>query len=134
MNIEIKPTPGSERGTGKVVAAQAARLWQNAALPPLLSSFSIDALQGAEEGAPALPRALLLDALANDWLETAGRLGCVAVICQHRLWTAATVARVHGGGMRALSYTVNDEPTVQRLIKLAIDGIITDRVDFFKPF
>src|SRR5690606_489025 len=38
LNIEIKPTPGTERETGEVVAREAARLWQGAAVPPLLTS------------------------------------------------------------------------------------------------
>src|SRR5438045_9264485 len=37
LNIEIKPTPGAERATGEVVARHAARLWNNASAPPLLS-------------------------------------------------------------------------------------------------
>ena len=44
LNIEIKPTPGLEEHTGRVVAAEAARLWQGAAVPPLLSSFRPEAL------------------------------------------------------------------------------------------
>ena len=42
-------------------------------------------------------------------------------------------AAVHGAGMRALAYTVNDEWAAQRLIDLGLDGIITDRVDLFSP-
>ena len=44
LNIEIKPTPGTERETGEVVAREAARLWHGAAVPPLLTSFQVDAL------------------------------------------------------------------------------------------
>ena len=47
--------------------------------------------------------------------------------------TAATAKRVHGAGMRCLSYTVNEESVAQHLLMLGIDGIITDRVDRFKP-
>ena len=36
-------------------------------------------------------------------------------------------------GMRCLSYTVNDTGTAQRLLGLGLDGIITDRVDLFRP-
>ena len=68
LNIEIKPTPGQEAETGRVVAREAQRLWaadpRSAGLPPLLSSFSPDSLQGALESSPTeLPRALLLDSL-----------------------------------------------------------------------
>lgn len=133
LNIEIKPTPGVEAETGRVVAAEAARLWHGQAVPPLLTSFQPEALAGARETAPELPRGLLLDTLADGWLDTARTLGCVAVVCNHALWDSASVAGVHGAGMRALSYTVNDDWAAQRLIALGTDGIITDRVDLFGP-
>ncbi|GKT20328.1 glycerophosphodiester phosphodiesterase [Acidovorax sp. SUPP3334] len=133
LNIEIKPTPGTEEETGRVVASHAARLWLNAAVPPLLTSFQVRALSGARDAAPLLPRGLLLDTLTPGWLDTAQQLGCVAVVCNHALWTAETVAQVHGAGLRALSYTVNDEWAAQRLIDLGTDGVITDRVDLFSP-
>ncbi|MET3372348.1 glycerophosphoryl diester phosphodiesterase [Variovorax boronicumulans] len=133
LNIEIKPTPGTERETGEVVAREAARLWQGAAVPPLLTSFQVDALKGAQAVQPELPRGLLLDTLWKGWLDTASSLGCQAIVCNHALWDAATVAQVHGAGLRSLSYTVNDDWAAQRLIDLGTDGIITDRVDLFSP-
>ena len=133
LNIEIKPTPGTERKTGEAVARRAAQLWQSSAVPPLLSSFQPEALAGARTAAPALPRALLLDKLAPDWLDTAQMLRCVAVVCQHTLWNAETVAQAMGAHLRCLSYTVNSEEEVQRLWSLGTDAIITDRVDAFDP-
>ena len=133
LNIEIKPTPGTEHHTGAVLASQAARYFHSADTPPLLTSFSVDALQGAFTNAPDLPRGLLLDTLPEDWLETALSLSCVAVVCNHALWNTATVAQAHAAGLRVLSYTVNDEWAAQRLIDLGTDGIITDRVDLFSP-
>ncbi len=71
LNLEIKPTPGTERHTGEGVATHAARLWQGAAVPPLLTSFDPEALEGAQATQPQLPRGLLLDTLWKGWLETA---------------------------------------------------------------
>ncbi|MFT4267395.1 MAG: glycerophosphodiester phosphodiesterase family protein, partial [Xenophilus sp.] len=101
--------------------------------PPLLSSFAPDALAAAREAAPQLPRGLLLDTLREGWLDEARTLGCVAVVCSHALWDAASIAAARAAGLRLLSYTVNDEWAAQRLIGLGIDGIITDRVDLFPP-
>ena len=133
LNIEIKPTPGAERHTGEVVAREAARLWQDQPVPPLLTSFQPEALAGARNSAPHLPRGLLLDSLWDGWFEQAQALGCMAVVCNYALWDATTVARVQGAGLRALSYTVNDDWAAQHLIALGTDGIITDRVDLFSP-
>ncbi|HRA63172.1 MAG TPA: glycerophosphodiester phosphodiesterase [Burkholderiaceae bacterium] len=133
LNIEIKPTPGIERHTGEVVARHAARLWANAAIAPLMTSFDIAALEGAQATAPALPRGLLLDKARADWLDTARQLACVAVVCHYSLWDTDTVAAAHGAGLRCLSYTVNDEWIAHRLNTLGTDGIITDRIDLFSP-
>lgn len=133
LNIEIKPTPDLEHLTGEVVARHAQRLWRNATVPPLLTSFEPDALRGAMQAAPDLPRGLLLDHLWTGWLETALTLGCVAVVCNHALWDRSSVTQAQSAGFRCLSYTVNDEWAAQRLIDLGTDGIITDRPDLFSP-
>ena len=133
LNIEIKPTPGTELNTGKIVAHEAARLWKDAAVPPLLTSFEVDALNGAYAAAPHLPRGLLLDAMKPNWLEIALQLDCVAIVCNQVLWDQFSVAQAHSAGFKCLSYTVNDDWAAQRLIDLGIDGIITDRVDLFTP-
>ncbi len=133
LNIEIKPSPGSERHTGEVVARRAAALWRGANIPPLMTSFAVDALEGAQTGAPEMPRGLLLDRPRADWLDIAKRLECIAVVCNHSLWDRSTVVAAHAAGLRCLSYTVNDESVAQRLLALHTDGIITDRVDLFTP-
>ena len=133
LNIEVKPTPGDEAATGAAVAQAASRLWARAPLPPLLSSFSADALHAAQAAAPALPRALLLDTLRDGWFEQARALRCMAVVTKHTLMDAALIAQLHGAGLRALCYTVNEPADAQRLLALRIDGLITDAVDRFTP-
>ena len=133
LNIEIKPTPGCEAATGQAVALLAARLWHGASVPPLLTSFKPEALAAAQQTAPDLPRGLLVDTLWDGWFDKSLDLGCVAVVANYALWDSASVARVHGAGMKCLSYTVNDDGAAQHLLALGTDGIITDRVDLFSP-
>ena len=133
LNIEIKPTPGTARHTGQAVAALADKLWAGEAVKPLLTSFEPEALEGAQEAAPSLPRGLLCDYFWMGWLETAIVLDCTAVVLNYDLWDKSSVTQVHSGGMRCLSYTVNDEWAAAHLLKLGTDGIITDRVDVFSP-
>ena len=133
LNIEIKPTPGDAQRTGRVVAHEAARLWAGQAVPPLLSSFEAEALGAARLAAPDLPRALLLDTLRDGWFDQSQVLGCVAVVTNHALMDAALIGRLHGAGLRALVYTVNEAAEAQRLMGLGIDGMITDAVDRFAP-
>lgn len=133
LNLEIKPTPGFEHTTGCAVAAACERLWRDTATPLLFSSFRPDALQGAREAAPDIARALLVDTLWPGWFEMAQSLACVAVVTNYNLMDAALVERLHGAGLRALCYTVNDPAEARRLLALGIDGIITDAVDRFSP-
>jgi len=135
LNIEIKPTRGTGRHTGEVVAQHAARLWHGVAVPPLLTSFDIPALEGAMAAQPGLSRGLLVHDLEeqpwDQWLDHATRLRCQAIVCNHVLWNSETVAAAKAAGFRLLSYTVNGDGEAQRLLDLGIDGLITDRVDHF---
>ena len=129
VNLEIKPTPGVETRTGERVARAAAQLWSGSAPPPLLSSFDVPALEAAAAAAPALPRALLLEELWPGWFDTAQRLACRAVVTHHSLMDIALVQRLHGAGMRALVYTVNNPADLAAMRAAGVDGVITDEVE-----
>ena len=134
LDLEIKPTPGTDHHTGQVVGREAARLWAGADAPPLLfSSFRPEALAGARETAPHIPRALLLDTLWPGWLDVALQLGCSAVITNYNVMSAQALGQIHGAAMRGLVYTVNDPAPAAWLQSIGIDGIITDAVDRFSP-
>lgn len=129
FNLEIKPTPGEAARTGETVALFAAARWD--AAPPLLSSFEPDALAAAQAAAPDLPRALLLDALRTGWQAEAQRLGCVAVVFDHKLLDDALIRAEQAEGRRVLAYTVNDAAEAERWRVAGIDGLITDEVVAF---
>ena len=133
FNLEIKPAPGRASVCGAAMARAAKDLWTGCPTPPLLSSFSAEALQAASEAAPDLPRAWLLDANSPlDW-QKASDLDCVAVVLHHRLCSASVIAQAHHRGLRAWAYTVNDAGRAEQLQKWEIDGIITDEVQDFSP-
>jgi glycerophosphoryl diester phosphodiesterase len=131
LDLEIKPSPGTEEQTGLAVGQWVRQLWRGT--PVLLSSFKPQALMGARESAPELPRGLLLDTLWPGCLDMAASLECVAIITNHKLMDAALLAQIHAAGRRALVYTVNDAARARELIALGIDGIVTDAVDLFSP-
>ncbi len=128
-NIEIKPCPGREAETGAAVALEARRLWRDAAVPPLLSSFSEAALEAARYAAPELPRALLCGALPDDWLRRCRALDCVALDADHATLTGAVIQAAHDAGLRVLAYTVNDPGRADTLLGWGLDALITDAVD-----
>ncbi len=133
LNVEIKPTPGSEAETGRVVAAQAQRLWQGKTTPLLFSSFQVAALATAAATAPEIARALLLDEVRVGWHESASALGCAAVVFRHSLIDAPVLTLCKAGRWMVMAYTVNDVATATRLGQLGVDGLITDAVDRFPP-
>ena len=129
-NIEIKATPGRERETGAAVALDAATLWRDAEVPPLLSSFDEESLVAARDAVPALPRALLLeDVLPDDWKARLARLDCVAVDVDHQLLNEGLVADARAAGYRVLCWTPNEADRIAELAAWGVDGIITDAVD-----
>jgi glycerophosphoryl diester phosphodiesterase len=133
LNIEIKPTPGRERETGAAVALDARQLWAGAEIPPLLSSFSDDALDAARIAVPDLPRALLCERLPQDWRERVARLGCIALDLKHTELTQSLVQEVRAAGVRVATWTANDPARVSELLAWGVDTVITDEVDRIDP-
>lgn len=132
-NIEIKPTRGCERETGREVALAAAALWRDAAVPPLLSSFSPIALAEAQRATPQLPRGLLLEAWDDDWLALTRDLGCVALHIDHHALNAERVAAIRQAGLHILVYTVNQPQRARELLDWGVDSLCTDRIDLIGP-
>jgi len=131
-NIEIKPTTGVDARTGKAVALAARELWQGMTAP-LLSSFSIAALEAAQQAAPELPRGLLLDAWRGDWLALAGRLDCLSLHLNHARLDEALVVQIKSAGLRSVVYTVNAPELATLLLSWGVDCICTDRIDVIGP-
>jgi glycerophosphoryl diester phosphodiesterase len=127
-NIEIKPCAGRDVETGRVVAKLANELAVTGH-PPLLSSFSVDALTAAAEAAPNLPRALLVEHYDASALDVALELQCVSVNCPWQDVTPAMLSKLHANGFRVMAFTVNDSAVAGSLFGLSLDGIFTDTLD-----
>ena len=126
MNAEIKPVPGTEAATGRALALACAALPAGSVL---LSSFAVAALQAARDAVPALPRALLVGAVPEDWQEKLAALDAVALHAEASRLTAAQAAAVKSAGYRLLCYTVNDPARARDLFAIGVDAICTDRID-----
>jgi len=131
-NIEIKPTTGSDDETGRVVTLAARLLWQGQT-DPLLSSFSVEALEAAQRTVPELPRGLLLDQWDDNWPALTERLGCVSLHINHKELTEERVAALKAAGLRILVYTVNQPARARLLLNWGVDCICTDRIDLIGP-
>ena len=136
MNVEIKPSPGDEAKTGRIVGETTAALFADqSSLPgwPLFSSFSVEALAAAREAAPHVPRGILFDRVPADAIEIARALDCTSVHAAQRRLDRPTIERLHDADLGVLAYTVNDPARVRALVDAGIDAIFTDRIDLI-PF
>lgn len=143
MNVEIKPAPGYEVLTGRVVAEWTQRLFgaviptdvRGSNLPslPLFSSFSFDAVMAAKSAAPHVPRGFLSDRILPDWLDRLRALDAVALHTNHRHLTAAQAAVVKEAGYGLFCYTVNTPERARELLAWGVDAFCTDRIDLIGP-
>jgi glycerophosphoryl diester phosphodiesterase len=132
VNLEIKPSPGRDVRTGTDVAQQALRLWRGRT-PPLLSSFSDEALAAARDAVPELPRGLLVTKVPPDWRERAERLRCESIHVAHTSLDAEIVRAFKAAGLFVMAYTVNDLVRARLLSEWGVDAICTDRIDTIGP-
>jgi glycerophosphoryl diester phosphodiesterase len=143
MNVEIKPVPGFEEQTGRVVAEytkcfldalRGPGVWQeDIAAMPLFSSFSFEALMAAKAAAPEIPRAMLLRAIPENWQEMLRQLDAVAIDVSYRQLRPEQVQAIKGAGYGLFCYTVNDIALAKKLKSWGVDAICTDRIDLFGP-
>ncbi len=128
-NIEIKPATGFERETGRVAARLIASRWPAGAVPPLLSSFSPEALEAAREVAPELPRGLLFETVPEDWAAQLRAHAAVSIHCDQATLDDAVLRSVRAAGVPLLCYTVNDAGRAAALLAAGVAGLFTDRLD-----
>ncbi|MBH9553279.1 glycerophosphodiester phosphodiesterase [Inhella gelatinilytica] len=128
LNLELKPSPGEAERVGAGVARWLSDHWKGG-IPPLLSSFDPQALRAAQAADPHWPLALLVERWSAEIPALALSLHVRAVVSHHASLTADGVRALHTAGLKALCYTVNEEPDAERLIGAGVDGLITDRLD-----
>ncbi|MBF0305253.1 MAG: glycerophosphodiester phosphodiesterase [Alphaproteobacteria bacterium] len=129
LNIEVKAAAGREADTARLAVAATRQAWPADRAPPLMSSFSRQALQAAREAAPDWPRALLVDGLPADWHQAALGLGCTVICADHRRLDQRQVARVRAAGLALLAWTVNDPGRARQLFDWGVDGVFSDAPD-----
>ena len=135
-NVEIKPCPGRDAETGKLVAELCVELWRDRLVKPLLTSFSAAALYAARDaatkaahGAPATPMGLLVEVPDESHLATLQALECVSLHCHHAKLTPERVRFFHDHGFHVLTYTVNDVDRAAALLAMGVDGLFTDNLE-----
>lgn len=136
MNVEIKPAPGFDDVTGSTVG-ELTHAWlataPSAVLPPLLSSFSFEALMAAKAAAPEVARGYLVDVIPPDWLERLRALDAVALHTNQKNLTPQLAQAVKQAGYGLFCYTVNDPLRAREILSWGVDAFCTDRIDLIGP-
>ncbi len=101
-----------------------------ASLPVVLTSFDVELHNRLQchKLLSHIPRGLLIrtpEALASA-TNTALQLGCIQLGIHYPLLTQAIIKHSHRYGLPVSAWTVNDIPTIEKLIKWQTDVIITD--------
>jgi glycerophosphoryl diester phosphodiesterase len=134
MNVEIKPSPGTEVETGWVVGAVTRRLFDDGdRRRPLFSSFSLDALEAARVAAPGIPRGVLVDVIPPDWLDRLRGLEAVALHTNHKHLLPERARAVKQAGYSLFCYTVNTPERAKEILGWGVDAFCTDRIDLIGP-
>lgn len=126
INIEIKPCPGREVETAKIVLATAQAAWPAGLAPPLVSSFSLESLEVAARLAPDWPRGYLIWDRPDDWRAVADRLGAASLhVCPDRS-TPEEMAQYLAAGRPVAAYTVNDAAAAAALWQAGVAAVFSD--------
>lgn len=105
-----------------------------------ICSFALHELQAAHEADAGVARMLIVDRDLADVDATPGELvgqgraaGVDAINVAPRWATPALVATAHTAGLAVSAGTVNDAAGIQRLIRLGVDYVDSDRPDVTVP-
>jgi glycerophosphoryl diester phosphodiesterase len=126
INMELKTDPGREEELATVAMTVARDIWPADRAPPLISSFSPDAVAKARELAPDWPMDLLYDRVPESWAADGRRLGLVAFGANQAHLTQAQVMSMRGAGYALSAYMVNAIDRAETLFRWGVDAIFTD--------
>ena len=91
-----------------------------------LSSFSIAALEVAQQMLPHFKRSYLVEDIPAGWEETVRRLGCVSFNFNWKKASREQVEACARTGVPLYAYTVNDPEVAEQLISWGLSGVFSD--------
>lgn len=125
LNLEIKPRHGLEKDTVDAICKLVERSWPKH-LPLVYSSFSWQSLACARERLPAVPRALLVGGIPDDWQARIREFGCRNIHCDGAVLTPEQTAELRAADLGIYCYTINDVEQARALLDAGVHGVFTD--------
>lgn len=128
-NIEIKPAKGFEGETGWALGRYLATEWPQSLTAPIISSFSMEALEAVAVEAPGFPRALLVGRVPRNWRALTTKLGCALLHCSQGHLRKKEAERIRESGLHLLCYTVNNARKARTLWNWGVEAVFSDYPD-----
>lgn len=130
LNLEIKPCEGRDKETAEIVLDQLSRIWDDHDRI-IISSFSEVCLEVAKEMTRDWQRALIIDDIPENWVETAEYLDVQALHINgnHEALEREILEDMMDQEYAIRAYTINDPQTAKILLSYGVDGIFTDTPD-----
>ncbi|MCX2718164.1 glycerophosphodiester phosphodiesterase [Lentiprolixibacter aurantiacus] len=92
----------------------------------VISSFNWDELREMRKLNLEVPIAVLTESDPLKAIPMAQELRAVAINPNYRRLNASNIEEMHKAGFKIYTWTVNDQESIQNLIELGVDGIISD--------
>ena len=131
-NIEIKPSKGTDKATGRAVAHWVEKHWPNNLPAPVISSFSEEALKACHEIIPHIEHALLWEEIPADWQDKLHTVGATSIHCDSDHLSQNQFNAFRDAGFPVRVYTVNEVERGQELLSWGVESLITDYPDRFQ--
>ncbi|WP_186646233.1 glycerophosphoryl diester phosphodiesterase [Fluviispira vulneris] len=125
-NIEIKPCINRDERTATAVANTILNKWPKELPPPLVSSFSMEALKFAKRTHPELIIGALFETLPADWEKIAKEVQAQTINIDQDIITLELITKINNKGYPVLAYTVNEKQRAYDLFNLGVHSIFTD--------
>lgn len=136
-NIEIKSSPegdGVNQPTPQEFVALVMQVVKDKGIQNqvIIQSFDPRILEEIHKQYPNMPIAFLVSN-TKGLQDNLQRLSFLPHVYSpyHKLVDKKTVAACHSKGLKIIPWTVNDKPRIDELVKMGVDGIITDYPDLF---
>ncbi|MGB0866904.1 MAG: glycerophosphoryl diester phosphodiesterase [Granulosicoccaceae bacterium] len=125
-NMEIKVVDGWEEPTAEIVCEAIRESWPSSA-PIVISSFSPEALEVAQQRLADIPRAYLATVIPRDWRQKLEATGCTALHCgDTKRLSKAAVQEVLSEGYPLRVYTVDNPLRAAELRGWGVESIFTN--------
>ena len=100
----------------------------------IVQSFNFDSMKRADQLLPRMPIGVLINQAADTTDEAIEQFSSYADYYNpsYRLVTEELVTKAHEEGMKIQSWTARSRETVQFLLEMRVDGIITDYPDYVR--